>query len=192
MTTHRAPITHISELASVYTEYCIQMIPARDLAAALDCSTDLRHDLGDTMEEHFGPLLDDKLAGCTDYFLTNLVELGIQEPIVIIVRSDSGEWQMDEGHHRLRWGLINNTELPVIFCECGLDDDCQMGYLVARKNANVTHSTTEEDAYAWAARVAAEAEELLPTWEAPEPITDVIPAQRAGRHRKGGKHRAAS
>lgn len=175
----RPPTTHISRLASVYTEYCIQMIPARALARAVDCSTDLRHDLGDTMEEHFGPLLDDKFIHCSEFFLKNLDELGIQEPVVVIVRSDTGEWQMDEGHHRLRWGLINNTPLPVIFDDSGDDDESQLGYLVARKNANIDHMTTEEDAYAWAAQVAQMDDEML--------NTGPIPAQR-GKHRKKGRH----
>lgn len=181
-----APTTHITLLASVYAEYCIQMIPARDVARAVDRSTDLRHDLGDTMEEHFGPLLDDKLATSSEFFLKNLAELGIQEPIVVIVRSDTGEWQMDEGHHRLRWGLINNTPLPVIFDDSGADDESQLGYLVARKNALCDHTTTEADAYAWAAQVAQMEDELLIQDSL---NTGPIPAQR-GRHRKGGKHRA--
>lgn len=182
------PTTHISSLATIYSAFCIQMVPARALAAALDCSTDLRHDLGDTMEEHFEELLDRKFAGCTDYFLNNLEELGIQEPIVVMIRSDNGRWQMDEGHHRLRWGLIDNREVPVIFCDCGMDDDCQMGYLVTRRNTNVTHSTTEEDAYAWAQVVAEQDEELLID-NTPTDEFHQIPVQR-GRHRKGGKHRA--
>lgn len=177
----RPPTTHISSLASVYSEYCIQMVPARSLARALDRSTDLRHDLGDTMEEHFGPLLEDKWIHCTDFFLKNLDECGIQEPVVVIIRSDTGEWQMDEGHHRLRWGLINNTPLPVIFDDSGLDDESQMGYLVARKNANIDHTTTEADAYAWAAQVAQMDDELF---RVPEPRKPVA------KHRKGGRHRA--
>lgn len=186
---HNGPMTHISSLASLHKNYCIQMVRPWLLLAALDCSSDLRHDLGDTMQEHFIELLRRKYEDCSDWWFTNLATLGIQEPLVIIIRSD-GLWQMDEGHHRLAWALWHNIEdIPIIFDDSGADDDSHMGYVVSRANVDAMHSMIPADA-----ELVNEIEEALVI-----PITDplpevkstkaFIPPPRRGRHRAGGRHR---
>lgn len=140
-----SPTTHISGLAALHVNYCIQMVRPWHLYAALDASTDLRHDLGDTMQEHFMELLRRKYENCSEWYVTNLADLGIQEPLVVIIRSD-GLWQMDEGHHRLAWSLFHNIEeIPVIFDDTGADDDSMAGYMVARANVEAYHYTWQGD-----------------------------------------------
>lgn len=137
------PTTHITSLASL-THYCIQMVDPWDLFYALDCSTDLPSHK--SMDEHFGALLDRKYQNCTEWYLTNLATLGVQEPLVVIIRSDNGDWQMDEGHHRLSWALRSEIPfVPVIFDDSGADDESNMGYLVGRTNVDAYHDTVLEE-----------------------------------------------
>jgi hypothetical protein len=164
----RGPTTHISSLANLLNAYCIQMVNPLDLFYAVDCSTDLPDSV---MDEHFGQLLTDKYENCTEWYKTNLATLGIQEPIVIIIREDDGRWQMDEGHHRLSWSMHHGIpEIPVIFDDSGADDESNMGFLVARANVEAYHNM--------------EVEELRDT----EPV--FIPTQRGGKHRATARHRA--
>lgn len=140
------PLSHISTLASLHKSFCIQMVDPWDLFHAVDCSTDLREDLGYTMDEHFGELLDQKYENCTEWYLTNLATLGVQEPLVVIVRSDDGKWQFDEGHHRLSWALRNRIPLvPVIFDDSGADDESHAGFMVSRANVEAYHTTVTEE-----------------------------------------------
>jgi hypothetical protein len=148
------PTTHISSLASLHKQFRIQMIDPVDLFYAVDCSTDLWESVyGETeeircrvMDEQFGALLDRKYENCTEWYLTNLATLGVQEPVVVIVRWDDGRWQMDEGHHRLSWALRHSIPLiPVIFDDSGADDESHMGFMVARANVDAYHSTVTEE-----------------------------------------------
>lgn len=186
MSDSRGPTTHISSLANLHAAFCIQMVDAYALRDALDTSTDLRHDLGDTMNEDFPVLLEKKWGNCSDWFTTNLATLGIQEPLVIIIYRD-GLWCMDEGHHRLAWALLNNKEVPVIFDDSGADDESHMGYLVSRVNVSAYHDTVDdliEDVES--AFTEGDAAEL--TYNTPN-VNDVsvfVPAPRGkGRHRAG-------
>jgi hypothetical protein len=175
----RNPTTHISSLANIYREYCIQIVNPFDLRNALDCSTDLRHDLGDTMDEHFIPLLAYKYQSCSDWFTTNLACLGIQEPLCVIIRTD-GRWQLDNGHHRLAWALLHNVEVPVIFDDSGLDDDSDLSDRVSRTDIQTYHDTIAEDLVTTAEMALVEQAEqyLHDTAQIPQP-------RRHGRHRAG-------
>lgn len=183
-------MTHITSLATLHTHYCIQMVRPWLLLAALDCSSDLRHDLGDTMQDHFIELLRRKYEDCSEWWFTNLATLGIQEPLVVIIRSD-GMWQMDEGHHRLAWALWHNIEeIPIILDDTGADEDSHMGYVVSRANVDAYHSMVPADM-----ELVAEVEESLDAAlatpsEVVNPPTRFIPTQSRGRHRAGGRHRA--
>lgn len=181
------PTTHISSLARLHVDYCIQMVRPWLLLASLDASTDLRHDLGDTMQEDFMELLARKYENCSEWYFTNLMNLGIQEPLVIIVRS-TGEWQMDEGHHRLAWSLWNNIEeIPVIFDDSGADEDSHMGYLVSRENVEAYHHTVLEDVQL----VVPPERALEPTTVDPHVSETVFaPTARRADKRRGGRHRA--
>lgn len=177
------PTTHISSLARLHVDYCIQMVRPWLLLYSLDASTDLRHDLGDTMQADFMDLLARKYENCTEWYFTNLMDLGIQEPIVVIVRTD-GTWQMDEGHHRLAWSLWNNVEeIPVIFDDSGADDDSNMGYLVSRDNVEAYHHTSPADAHL-----------IVDPYRALEPSTirETVfePTNRREGKKRGGRHRA--
>jgi hypothetical protein len=115
----QGPTTHVTML--VAAGHAIQYINAFDLKNALQASTDLRHDLGDTMDEHFPVLLDRKMEDCTDWFVTTWHTKGIQEPLIVIIEPD-GTWTMNEGHHRLAWALLHDLDVPVYFDEvCGED-----------------------------------------------------------------------
>jgi hypothetical protein len=190
-----SPTTHISSLANLHRAFCIQMLSPVDLYYSLDWSTDLEdwakryRPVGHrpNMDTDFADLLDHKYQNCSEWYKTNLANLGVQEPIVIIVRGDNGWWQMDEGHHRLSWSLRHRVPLvPVIFDDSGADDDSHMGFLVARANVDAYHNTaTEEFLMPQAAEMlVAETDEYLAQQ------TVFIPTPRAGRHRNGGRHRA--
>lgn len=189
------PTTHISSLANLHQSYCIQTVNAYDLRDALDCSTDLRHDEGDTMGEHFPVLMEKKAGGCSDWFFSNLASLGIQEPLVIIVRSD-GRWQMDEGHHRLAWALLNNKDVPVIFDDSGADDDSHVGYMVSRGNVDAYHNTTAEDDFdllddVESAFSKGATDQLAHNTPKIKGNRVFVPAPRGNvKHRAGGRHRS--
>lgn len=174
------PTTHITSLAALHRDFCIQMIPARELVKSLDASADLNS--GQTMEEHFIPLLDRKEKNCSEWFRTNLVTLGIQEPLVIIVYPGN-LWLLDNGHHRLAWGVLMDADVPVIFDDSGACDDSNLAYLVARKEIEVYHNTIDDD-FTTTAEIAL-VEEVI------EHLASIasIPRQIRGRHRRGGKHR---
>lgn len=123
---------HLSALA--LRGLTIMMVNPFDLRDALDASTDLRHDLGDTMEEDFPILLIDKEADQTAYFKHSLTVQGIQEPITIIIMPD-GSWQMDDGHNRLKFGLLNNVDVPVVFDDTGAGEDSTLRYEVERMDS---------------------------------------------------------
>lgn len=170
------PPTHISVLANLHKEYCIQMVNPMDLFHAVDCSTDLPEHM--SMDEYFGELLATKYENCTEWYLTNLATLGVQEPVVVIIRSD-GRWQMDEGHHRLAWAIYHEIPfIPVIFDDSGADDDSVMGFLVARADAEVYHCSTgdflrsQAETLAFGAVVGKSKKVFIP------------------RPRRGGRHRA--
>lgn len=194
-TARRGPTTHISSLANLHQAYCIQMVNAFDLRDSLDCSTDLREDLGDTMEETFPVLMEKKVESCSDWFFTNLATLGIQEPLVIIIRSD-GRWQMDEGHHRLAWALLNNKDVPVVFDDSGADDESHMGFLVSRASVDAYHHTTDadlallEDVESAFADSPVTGEQLAHNGEQIKSETAFIPSQSRGKHRSPGRHRS--
>lgn len=170
------------------------MVNAFDLRDSLDCSTDLRHDLGDTMAETFPVLLEKKYDSCSDWFATNLALLGIQEPLVIIVRAD-GRWQMDEGHHRLAWALLNNKTVPVIFDDSGADDESHMGFLVSRANVDAYHTTTADDLLSADVESAfndspVSGQQLAQNKPPIKNPAVFIPSARGkSRHRAGGRHR---
>lgn len=167
------------------------MLNPVDLYYSLDWSSDLP-DNGD-MDRDFADLLDRKYENCTEWYKTNLANLGIQEPIVIIVRADNGWWQMDEGHHRLSWSLRHRVPLiPVIFDDSGADDDSHMGFLVARANVDAYHNqATEEYLMPQAAEMlVAETDDYLAQQAEATVEAPFIPPPRSGRHRKGGRHRA--
>jgi hypothetical protein len=180
------PATHISSLAELHKAFCIQMVNPLDLFFAVDCSTDLDESLGYTMDQHFTTLLDWKYENCSEWFQTNLATLGIQEPVVVIIRSD-GRWQMDEGHHRLSWALRHGIcAIPVIFDDSGADDDSHMGYIVARTSTDAYHDTVDEDLITSSAdTLVTETDEFLDQ----ESSISLIPEQRKGQHRAEGKHR---
>lgn len=193
----RGPTTHISSLANLHQAFCIQMVNPFDLRDSLDRSTDLRHDLGDTMEKDFTVLLEHKWERCSDWFTTNLATLGIQEPLVVIIYSD-GSWSMDEGHHRLAWALLHNVDVPVIFDDSGADDESHMGFLVSRANVDAYHHTIADDLL-----LVDDVETSFPdtpetgaflTQPAPEVKSETVftptPRGNAGRHRAGGRHRS--
>lgn len=92
-----------------------------ELRDALDASTDLRHDLGDTMHEDFPILLIEKEKEQTPYFKHCVGRDGIRWPVVVVVMPD-GSWQMDDGHNRLKFGLLNNVDVPVAFDHSGVAD----------------------------------------------------------------------
>lgn len=202
MVTATGPTTHISSLASLHKHFCIQMVDPWDLFYAVDCSTDLREDLGYTMDEHFGDLLDRKYENCTEWYLTNLATLGVQEPLVIIIRADDGRWQFDEGHHRLSWALRNHIPLvPVIFDDSGADDESHVGYMVSRVNVEAYHTTVMEEFLVppAAERLFEEAEPSIAAAEAEHlPLTarkvkgDIVFTPTPRQERKsgpGGRHR---
>lgn len=178
--------THISRLA---TDYVIQMVNPYDLRAACELSTDYGED-HHTSESGYTVLLQKKYENCSDWFLTNLESIGVQEPLVVIIRRD-GRWQFDDGHHRLAWALLNNVDVPVVFDELRPGEDLldnATGYHVARPGVNARHDTTKES-------LDEEAEELTNMAEAPtDEFLVQIPYQR-GLHRTkaktGGKHRMA-
>jgi hypothetical protein len=193
----RGPTTHISSLANLHQAFCIQMVNPYDLRDSLDASTDLRPDLGDTMEETFPVLLKKKYENCSDWFTTNLATLGIQEPLVVIIYSD-GAWQMDEGHHRLAWALLHNVDVPVIFDDSGADDESHMGFLVSRASVDAYHHTIADDLL-----LVDDVETSFP--DTPETgaflaqspaevkgdhVFIPAPAGEGGRHRAGGRHRS--
>jgi hypothetical protein len=177
------PISHISSLASNLAHICIQMVNPYDLKASLDLSTDLRHDMGQTMEEDFTVLLETKHGNCTEWFLANLTEVGIKEPIIVIIRGDNGLWQMDNGHHRLQWALLNNVDVPVVFDDTGMDDDSHMEYYVTRPGVTANHETTAET---MVDELVEETETYLST--AAEVIETIAPNPKA--RKKPGRHRA--
>lgn len=187
--------THISRLAS---DYVIQMVNPYDLRQACELSTDYGED-NTTSESGYTVLLQKKYENCTDWFLTNLAAIGVQEPLVVIIRPD-GLWQFDDGHHRLAWALLNNVDVPVVFDDSMVEGDAIEDnltcYYVTRHDVTARHDTTEAD-------LADEAEELIEQTEnyltnLAEAPTDVflavIPRPR-GSHREksktGGRHRMA-
>jgi hypothetical protein len=137
----RSQEEHLGSLAMQYPHLYFQVVDPMELFNSLDWSTDLRSDYGDTMAD-FLELLLRKFENCTDWFLTDLALCGIQEPVVVIIRSD-GRWQMDEGHHRLAWAMHNHYPVPVVFDDTGADDDSEVGYLRARVNVEAYHFTQQ-------------------------------------------------
>lgn len=111
---------HLNTLAS--RGFTMMMVNPFELRDALDASTDLRHDLGETMEEDFPVLLIEREAAQTPYFKHCLHSDGIRWPVVVIIMPD-GSWQVDDGHNRLRFGLLNNVDVPVIFDDSGDGED---------------------------------------------------------------------
>lgn len=186
----KAPHSHISKLASQYT---IQMVNPYDLRAACQESTDYGEG-NDTADPEYTVLLQRKYENCTAWFLANLESIGVQEPLVVIIRPD-GVWQFDDGHHRLAYALLNNVDVPVVFDEMREGEDVLDNvtcYKVARHGVTARHDTTEDEA-----ELVEETESYLTAIaEAPTDEFDlpVIPAPR-GAHREkaktGGKHRAS-
>lgn len=125
------------------TGYTVQMVNPFDLRDALDASTDLRMDLGDTMEDDFPVLLIERHHSQSQWFQDNLMALGIQEPITVIIMPD-GSWQIDDGHNRLAHGLLNNVEVPVVFDDSGAGEDSVMRYEVTRQGVEAYHYTTDD------------------------------------------------
>jgi hypothetical protein len=103
-------VPHLSDLAQ--RGYIIQIMNAFELRDALDASTDLRHDLGDTMDEDFPVLMIEKEISQSPYFHHCLDRDGIRWPVVVIIID--GKWQLDDGHNRLQFGLLNNLPVPVV------------------------------------------------------------------------------
>lgn len=192
-----APMTHISSLVTNMHNVCIQMMDPWDVFYAVDRSTDLPK--GKTMDEHFGELLDRKYENCTEWYRTNLATLGIQEPLVIIVRSDTREWQMDEGHHRLSWALRHHDpgeiEIPFVFDDTGADDESHMGFLVSRANVAAYHNTmTEELLVVSAGQELVEQTDEFLALAAEKVKGDIVfipTPRRTAKHRNGGRHRAS-
>lgn len=202
------PVTHISSLAGLHSQVVIQMVKPIDLYYSLDCSTDLPDTFHETlgnwyMDRQFPELMDTKYENCSEWYLTNLTTLGVQEPIVVIIRRDNGRWQMDEGHHRLSWALRNHIpEIPVVFDDSGADDNSHMGFIVARANVEAYHSTVTEEYLVSALRARQEAEAQTDEFpavssgfalgvEIGDTETALIPVPRKenGGRRKGGRHR---
>jgi hypothetical protein len=187
-TSRKTPATtHISRLAS---DFVIQMVNPYDLRAACEISTDYGED-HHTDEDGYTVLLQRKYDNCTEWFLRDLESIGVQEPLVVIIRPD-GRWQFDDGHHRLAWALLNNVDIPVVFDKMGADEDVLDNvtcYQVARPDFNVRSNATEADV------LISETESYLTN--VADAQTDefavVIPSPR-GQHRSkakvGGKHRA--
>lgn len=196
------PPSHISSLAANLRNLCIQMVDPWDIFYGVDCSTDLPESVyGATaeiccraMDEQFGTLLDRKYQNCTEWYLTNLATLGVQEPVIVIVRSDDGRWQFDEGHHRLSWSLRNDIPLiPVAFDDTGADDESQMGYLVSRVNVEAYHHTVMEEFLVppAAERLFEEPADSVLTAQKHRGEITFIPRPRQPRRRDcGGRHRA--
>jgi hypothetical protein len=185
----QGPTTHVTQL--VAAGHAIQYVNAFELKNALQASTDLRHDLGDTMDEHFPILLDRKMEDCTDWFVNNLATRGIQEPLIVIIEP-CGSWTMNEGHHRLAWALLHDLDVPVFFDESGCDDS-NASYMLSRYGIVATHSSTTEEFITGAGeQLAEETDEFLSmrvSLDGDE--VNLIPTPRnGGRHRDGGRHRA--
>jgi hypothetical protein len=162
------------------------MVDAFDLRDALDRSTDLYHDEGDTMHTDFPVLLEKKIGNCSDWFLTNLEMLGIQEPLVIIIYSD-GSWCMDEGHHRLAWALLNGKEVPVIFDDSGADDESNAGYMVSREDVSAYHDMVVDVESAFIGGPSGD--DLAHNVQKVNDVSVFVPAPRGkGRHRAGRHH----
>lgn len=116
--------------------FSIQMVNPILLWDSLDCSTDLAED--QEFISGFERLLMNKYESCTDWFRDNLLTLGQQEPVVVIIRTD-GRWQFDEGHHRLADAMAEHRDLAVIFDDTNADDDSVMCYQVARPDMEAYH-----------------------------------------------------
>jgi hypothetical protein len=186
----QGPTTHVTML--VAAGHAIQYINAFDLKNALQGSTDLRHDLGDTMDEHFPVLLDRKMEDCTDWFLDNLHTKGIQEPLIVIIEPD-GTWTMNEGHHRLAWALLHDLDVPVYFDEVCGEDYSNASAAFSRYGIVATHNTTAEALLVEAGEQLAEETDnfLAIRVSLDDEAVNLIPTPRVGgRHRVGGKHRA--
>lgn len=186
--------THISRLAS---DYVIQMVNPYELRAACELSTDYGEG-HHTSEPGYTVLLQRKYENCTDWFLTNLEAIGVQEPLVVIVLPD-GRWQFDDGHHRLAWALLNNVDVPVVFDDSMVEGDDILDnttcFEVTRHGVTARHNTTEAELAAEELIVETE-HYLTNVTEAPtDEFIAVIPRQRRGSHRNkaktGGKHRMA-
>lgn len=184
--------THISRLAK---DFVIQMVNPYDLRAACELSTDYGEEHS-TDESGYTVLLQTKYENCTEWFLRNLESIGVQEPLVVIIRAD-GLWQFDDGHHRLAWALLNNVDVPVVFDQMYEGEeaiDSNMCFDVTHKindeAINVRSDATEADVFEFenyhSSRLA---EARTDEFAAP-----VIPLPR-GAHRSkagvGGKHRAS-
>lgn len=191
---HTPTTTHISRLAIDFT---IQMVNPYDLKNACDLSTDLHQDGYEhlTMDSDFVVLLQRKYENCTDWFLTNLEALGVQEPLVVIILPD-GRWQFDDGHHRLSWALLNNVDVPVVFDDSMVEGDNvvdnAMCYHVARPNVEARSYTTAD-----AVELIVQTETYLTNVAdaATDEFMVPVPMPRNGKHRErakgGGKHRAS-
>lgn len=132
-------MNHLAMLAETIN---VQMVNPYILWDSLDCSTDLEGP--NDFDIEFASLLSRKFFACSPWFRENLRQIGIQEPIVIIIRSD-GEWQMDEGHHRLADALFGYYDVPVVFDDSGSDDESLMCFQVSREDVEAYHDTTEAD-----------------------------------------------
>lgn len=130
---------HLTRLAED-PKLCIMLVNPYDLRDALDASTDLRHDDGDTMEDDFPVLMVEKHRSATRWFHDDLALLGVQEPVTIIIMRD-GSWQLDDGHHRLMWCLLNNIDVPVVFDDTGAGEDSTVRYEVQRIDVEAFHYT---------------------------------------------------
>lgn len=61
--------------------------------------------------------MDEKLEDCGDYFIEDVKERGIQNPVCVRIEPN-GEWTMGNGHHRLALSLnLMLDELLVVFSE---------------------------------------------------------------------------